>query len=137
MGEGAERTWFKDREVSPASNYFFIQTCNGKYFSSAQAEKKTKKLSRNKRKVAMEFEDEDAVESYKAGEFILREAKRKRRPQKIRAFDEDDGNVPKGKKRSKKGGSAFDDDLTNTKRQNVKRLRHKGNARGGRAAAKR
>ena len=95
-------------------------------------------MTRKKRKQQIDFEDSEARASWHEGEFITREAKRKRRPQKIRSHvdDDDDGGAGKGRKK-RKGGSAFEEDLANVKRQNVKRLRHKGNARGGRAAAKR
>jgi hypothetical protein len=60
--------------------------------------------------------------------FVSREAKRKRKLKKIRAVDDDADSMGRGASQQKKRKSAFDNDIVNVQRKNVKRLRHVANA---------
>ncbi len=114
-----ERTWFKDRKKEEEGK--------GK-----QTRKKKKRVDIMKQNL-VNFEDEDEKKAYFEGEYISRESRRNRRPQKIRTMvDDDDDEVRPGRKgggggSKKKGQSAFEEDLANVSRKNVKKMRHFGN----------
>lgn len=113
-GVEPERTWFKNRD--------------------AEKEEKAKqqKLSRKKQKRKMAFEDDEDKSNYYTGEYISRDAKRARKPKKIRtvydpAVNGGSINNAGAKAQRKKKTSAFDEEITNVKAKNVKKMRHEGN----------
>ena len=89
--------------------------------AAAKAKKKKNKFS---------FEDEEEKRSFNEAEFLTRNAKRARKPKKMRTVDDADDFKSSGKKSKGQGKrSAFEDDIVNVKSKNVKRLRHQGNTR--------
>lgn len=97
-------------------------------------EKDKKKLTKRKAKKAMAFEDEEDKQNYREAEFISRQAKRARKPKKMQTFnDAAGGKAGKAKKKGPK--SAFEDQIANVKRTNVKKMRHQGNVKHGKKRA--
>ncbi len=92
-------------------------------------EKKTTKSKRKKKNV-IRFDNEEDQKLFQEGEYLTRENKRARKLKKIRAVVESEEPIKKGKNHSGKRKSAFEDDITNVQKKNVKRLRHEGNVRG-------
>ena len=101
-----ERVWFQDREKN---------------------KKKQQQQATKKKRKRIEFDDEEDKMNFREAEYITREAKRNRKLKKIRTVEDDDDFGKGGKKKGKRG-SAFENDIVNVKRKNVKRLRHEGNA---------
>ena len=114
-GQEMERSWFKDRKKEKAE---------------AKKKKKQETMTKKKKKwtdSAINFDDPEERENFLEGQYMWREAKRKRRPKKIRAVYDEEENKGKAQKGNKRKKSAFEDDIANVKRTNVKRLRHEGN----------
>lgn len=82
------------------------------------------RAQRRKKKSSMETPEVRAQrEMEKVALYQAREAKRRRKRQKISAVYDGSGKTQQEEKRKKK--SAFSSDLTDTRRKNVKRIRHK------------
>lgn len=118
--ERPERVWFQDREK----------------------EKLKDKLKKKKGKNTPKFEDDKEKSIYREGEYVTREAKRSRKLKKMRTVDDPEfqsnnnsGGGAAGKegapgaKQSKKRKSAFDDEITNVRNKNVKKMRHVANSK--------
>ena len=110
---GPERTWFQNREK----------------------DKEQKKVTRRRaKKAAVNFEDEDAKRAHGEYEYIAREAKRARKPKRMRTVHDPDlqGGAQRGRGegvKKRKATSAFENEITNVKGNNVKKMRHAANAR--------
>ena len=105
-----ERTWFQNREK----------------------DKEQKKMTRKRaKKAAINFEDEDDKRAHGEYEYCAREAKRARKPKRMRTVHDPDlqgGGAQKGVKK-RKAASAFENEITNVKGTNVKKMRHAASAR--------
>lgn len=112
---GPERTWFQNREKDK--------------------EQKKKMTRRRAKKAAVNFEDEDAKNAHMEYEFISRESKRARKPKKMRTVHDPDLQGGGGAQRRGEGGkkrratSAFENEITNVRGSNVKKMRHAASAR--------
>ncbi|GAB6025752.1 hypothetical protein CHUAL_011735 [Chamberlinius hualienensis] len=105
-----KRTWFQSHKERMLEK------------ESQRLTKKTKKD--DKRKTAFTPDDRIQNELKKAMEYQARVAKRKRKPQRIRAVVEDHERPSKRQAAKKKNfKSSFEDDLVNTSAKSVKKLR--------------
>ena len=120
-GEGAggpERTWFQNREKDKEKKKMSRK--------QIKKDKRAKTMGKN-------FEDEEDKKAHFEYEFLGREAKRNRKPKKMRTVDDPDmqgggkGRGQGGKKR--KATSAFENEITNVRGSNVKKMRHAASAK--------
>merc|ERR550534_2319500 len=84
--------------------------------------------TKQKKKQELNLDPEEAREMKQVNreaDFLVRQAKRKRRETKIRTFNENDGAAPRSKKQKKK--SSFEAELVNTSEKSVKAFRHVAN----------
>ena len=119
-GSGPERTWFQNRE------------------KDKEQKKMTRRLTRKEKKAKMSMpthlEDEEAKRAHGEYEYLAREAKRARKPKKMRTVDDPDmqgGGAQRQGKGAKKRRvtSAFENEITNVRGSNVKKMRHAASAR--------
>merc|ERR1711902_197472 len=82
-------------------------------------------MGRKLRKKAAKPVDPEQKEAQNVYDFTNREAKRKRKLQKIRAIHEEDETV--GKRKQKKSKSSFESHIVNTSNKAVKEFRHVAN----------
>ena len=92
----------------------------------------TRKRAKKAAAATANTEDEDEKSAQREYEYVARGAKRARKPKKIRAVHDPDvqgGGAKQGGKKRKAATSAFENEITNVRRNNVKKMRHSANAR--------
>ena len=111
---GPERTWFQNREKDKAQK--------------KMKRKLTKREKRAKTMMPSHFEDDDAKRAHREYEYLGREAKRARKPKKMRRVDDPEfqGGVAQRQRGTmkRKATSAFENEITNVRDGNVKKMRH-------------
>ena len=109
------------------------------WFQTTKDKAQVAKNAARKKKKGFKFDTIEEKQIFNEAEFLTRENKRARREKKMRTvYDEDEHGPRRGQQGGNKQGkpkkrmSAFENDITNVGRKNVKRLRHEGSvaARG-------
>jgi len=117
-GKEDDRTWFQTKK----------QRLEEKQKLKKKLKDPTFTKTKQKKKQELNLDPEEAREMkqvHREADFLVRQAKRKRRETKIRTFNENDGGAPRSKKQKKK--SSFEAELVNTSEKSVKAFRHVAN----------
>jgi len=117
-GKEDDRTWFQTKK----------QRLEEKQKLKKKLKDPTFTKTKQKKKQELNLDPEEAREMKQVNreaDFLVRQAKRKRRETKIRTFNENDGGAPRSKKQKKK--SSFEAELVNTSEKSVKAFRHVAN----------
>jgi len=117
-GKEEDRSWFQTKK----------QRLEEKQKLKKKLKDPTFTKTKQKKKQELNLDPEEAKEMkqvHREADFLVRQAKRKRKASKIRSFNENDGAAPKSKKQKKK--SSFEAELVNTSEKSVKAFRHVAN----------
>jgi len=117
-GKEDDRSWFQTKK----------QRLEEKQKLKKKLKDPTFTKTKQKKKQELNLDPEEAREMkqvHREADFLVRQAKRKRRETKIRTFNENDGGAPRSKKQKKK--SSFEAELVNTSEKSVKAFRHVAN----------